>query len=151
MQCRVVYYDHSLGGEQRGFGSGDAGHGKLGDRGELKRDTEVVIAPNAYHALLGHGVLDQLNELPLDGGPVGSGNEAWIRPSAAEDAAKIFYEADRKTYGNTWEFVAGHQDVPERIEYRIRIDNRSYQSTLSQLQFLAVTASRHGWAVALRL
>lgn len=149
MKPRVVYYDHERGGDQPGFARGEAGHGKLVETGGLASEMRVPIPANAYHALLGHGVVEELNRLPLDGGPVGSGHEAWIRPAAAEQAAHILYEADRKTYGGSWEFVAGRQDVPERIEYRIAIHNRQYQSTLSKLQFLAVTASRHGWAVAL--
>jgi hypothetical protein len=148
---KIVYYDHQLGGLQPGFRSGEAGHGRIDSDGDLRSESRVTIGANAYHALQGHEVLSRLNELPLDGGPVGSGLEAWIRPSASEDAAQIFYEADRKTYGARYEFVVGHQDIPVAIEYRIRIDNRAYQGTLSQLQFLATTASRHGWAISLTL
>ena len=147
----IVYYDHGLGGEQLGFRSGRAGHGKIDRDGNLLTDPRVEIGCNAYHALLGHEVALRLNQLPLDGGPVGSGNEAWIRPGAAEQAAHLFYEADRKTYGGRWEFVVARQDIPEPVEYRIRIDNRAYQSALSQLQFLATTASRHGWAISLMI
>ena len=35
--------------------------------------------------------------------------------------------------------------------YRIAIDNREYQKTLSQLQFLASTAARYGHGLRLRL
>jgi len=73
------------------------------------------------------------------------------RPGAAEDAAAIFYDADRRTYGGRFEFVVHRQEVPEPLEYRIVIDNRDYQRTLSRLQFLAMTAGRHGWAIHLRL
>jgi hypothetical protein len=148
---KIVYYDHARGREQKGFRSGEAGHGTIDASGSLCSEPRVVIGPNAYHALVGHEVVVQLNELPLDGGPVGSRQEAWVRPSASEAAAQIFYEADRKTYGGSWEFVVGRQDIPEAVEYRIRIDNRAYQSSLSQLQFLATTASRHGWAISLTI
>lgn len=148
---KVVHFDHERAdAEQPGFGRGEAGFVKL-VLGELEPERRFGIGPNAYHALHGHGVVDALNQLPLEGGPLGGGGEAWIRPGAAEDAARIFYDADRRTYGRRWEFRVHRQEVPEPREYRIVIDNRDYQRTLSRLQFLAVTASRNGWAIHLRL
>jgi hypothetical protein len=37
------------------------------------------------------------------------------------------------------------------VDYRIVVDNREYQRTLSKLQFLATTASRQGHGIRLRL
>ena len=74
----------------------------------------------------------------------------------ADDApalAEIFYEADRRTYGPRWvgvEFVAARCSEPP-TEYRIAIDNREYQRTLSRLQYLASTAARHGNGVRIRI
>jgi len=121
-----VYYDHERGGDQPGFARGEAGHGKLVETGGLASEMRVPIPANAYHALLGHGVVEELNRLALDGGPVGSGHEAWIRPAAAEQAAHILYEADRKTYGGSWEFVAKQlgrpgADAARQLHRRARI------------------------------
>lgn len=148
---RVVHFDHARADEEQpGFGRGEAGFVKLVE-GAFEPERRVEIGPNAYHALHGHGVVGALDRLPLEGGPLGQGGEAWIRPGAAEDAAAIFYDADRRTYGGRFEFVVHRQEVPEPLEYRIVIDNRDYQRTLSRLQFLAMTAGRHGWAIHLRL
>ena len=148
---KVVHFVHERSHEEQpGFSRGGAGFVKLVD-GAFEPESRVTIGPNAYHALHGHGVVDALNGLPLEGGPLGHGGEAWIRPLATEEAAAILYEADRRTYGGTWEFITHRQQVPEPVEYRIVIDNRDYQRTLSRLQFLAVTASRNGWAIHLRL
>ena len=50
LEPRVVYYDHEQGGDQPGFGSGEAGHGKLAAAGELLSEMRVEIPANAYHA-----------------------------------------------------------------------------------------------------
>ena len=71
-----------------------------------------------------------------------------LRPSALDAAAHIFYEADRMTYGHVWELVIG---MRAGVEYRLVIDNREYQRTLSRLQFLVTRASRQGLGVRLRL
>ena len=60
----------------------------------------------------------------------------------------VFYEADRKTYGATWEFDVAED---EGQVWRLRIDNREYQRTLARLQDLVRAASRAGHAVRLRI
>lgn len=150
--ARTVYYDHRLGAsEQPVFPCGEAGPVALDDAGNWTSEAQVAISPNSHCALIHHGVADQLNALPRTGGPVGSGRDALLSPGAAEDVARIFYEADRKTYGATYDFVARVQDIPELIHYRIAIDNREYQRTLSQLQFLATTAARSGFGLRILL
>lgn len=109
------------------------------------------ISGNAYHALDGHGVVFALNELPILYGPLGGGRDAILRPAVLDEAAHIFYEADRKTYGRTYEFVVGMATRPSPREYRIVVENREYQRTLSQLQHLVTSASRAGHAVRLKL
>ena len=84
-------------------------------------------------------------------GRAGSGRDLLLAPGAAETAAHIFYEADRKTYGASYDFLALAQEIPEAIHYRIASDNREYQQTLSQLQFLSTTAARHGRGLRIRL
>ncbi len=111
--------------------------------------TSVVdIPPNALHALEQHGVVDELNALEFQTDSIIAGCDAVLRPFALDHAAHILYEADRKTYGRVWEFAVGRHD---RGEYRIVIDNRGYQRTLSQLQFLVTSASRQGVGVRIRL
>ena len=110
--------------------------------------TVVQIPPNALHALEEHGVVAELNALEFQTESIAAGRDAVLRPFALDDAAHILYEADRKTYGRTWEFVVGRYDG---CEYRIVIDNRGYQRTLSQLQFLVTSASRQGHGVRIRL
>ena len=41
--------------------------------------------------------------------------------------------------------------VDAALEYRVAIDNREYQQTLSKQQFLATTAARHGHGLRIRL
>jgi hypothetical protein len=148
----AIYYDHAADErEQNGFRSGEAGLVMAHPEGGLESDRQVWIPPNSLHALEQHGVVAQLNQLPLQIGPIAPGRDAVLEPRALDDAARIFYEADRKTYGNVWEFIVGVRQEPEPLEYRIVIDNRGYQRSLSQLQFLVTSASRRGFAVRLRL
>ncbi|MEM7410184.1 MAG: hypothetical protein AAF430_08130 [Myxococcota bacterium] len=146
-----VYYDHSRAeAEQPGFRSGEATSFVLDPNGEVVTCARVRLAPNSLHALHGHGVVEALNRLPLAVGPIEAGCDAVLEPRALSEASRILYEADRSTYGATWEFRVGAADAPPR-EYCIVIDNREYQRTLSRLQYLVVLAGREGRAVRLAL
>ena len=115
--------------------------------GKMVSDTRLRLSANSTHALIGHRVVDALNELPLKG-RLGSGLQVLIPPPQLEPARRLFYLADAKTYGGSYEFVLGiDSDREDAVEYRIRIDNREYQNTLSSLQYLLRTASRDGMAV----
>lgn len=151
---RLVYFDpHAPAGDPRVFRSGEAGSVALTDAGDFTSDVRVRISPNSLHALHEHGVVAALGRLDFAVGPLAPGRDAVLRPTALSDASRILYEADRRTYGRTWEFVVA-RSAPrdaEATEYRIVIDNREYQRTLSRLQYLAVTSSREGRALRLRL
>jgi hypothetical protein len=149
---RIIFYDHSNpDGGQEGFRCGEAGLVVPNPDGGLDSDTGVSIAPNSLHALELHGVVGELARLEFAIGPLAPRSDAVLSPTALDEAAHILYEADRKTYGNTWEFIVAQAEVPQPAEYRIVIDNREYQRTLARLQFLVTTAGRHGLGVRLRL
>jgi hypothetical protein len=132
------------------YRTGEAGLVWLGGDGEIETDLQVVLSANSTHALLGHGVVDALNRLPLEG-VVGQRTDVLIPHAELEDAQAVFYEADRKTYGGSWEFLAGPHPEREGIECWVRIVNREYQRTLSKLTFLLGSASRAGRAVRVRM
>jgi hypothetical protein len=149
---RVVYYDHERADEgQCGFRRGHAGWVKPGADGVYEVEDRVCVPPNALHALYAHGVVAELNRLPLEVGPIAPGRDAVLRPVALDDASRVLYEADRRTYGRTWEFVVDERAGPEPLQFRIVIDNREYQRTLSQLQYLVTLGGRSGFGVRLRL
>lgn len=144
---RVLYIDE-LDEQQRlhsgvSLRAGSAGFVYVMDDGNIRNDVRVRLSPNSTHAMIGHGVVDALNELPLQG-RVGTGLEVLIPPAELHAAQHLFYRADEKTYGESYEFVIDAQD---HVEYRIRIDNREYQNTLSGLQYLLRTASHEGMGV----
>ena len=148
---RVVY----LAAGRRGsppppFRTGAAGHFWLSEDRTPEQETRVALSANSTHALLGHGVVDGLNRLSLEG-RLGEGREVVIPPATLEAARRIFIEADRTTYGASYEFVAGERCEPDPVEYRVRIDNREYQRTLARLVYLCTMASRNGRAVWLRI
>ena len=132
------------------FRNGEAGLVWLGVDGNLETDTRVQISANATHALLGHGVLDALNDLPLEG-RLGEGRDVMVPQQALEMASSLLYEADRHTYGGTWEFVVARSNGDEALEHRVRVDNRDYQRNLLRLTDLLALASRRGDAARLRL
>jgi hypothetical protein len=154
-RVRTLFYDHNAPDRrQEGFRSGEAGLVVPNPDGGLDSDARVQIAPNSLHALEQHRVVDELRRLEFAIGPLAPGRDAVLSPAALEEAAHILYEADRKTYGNTWEFAIGRAegaDQRDPVEYRIVIDNREYQRTLARLQFLVTTAGRQGLGVRLRL
>ncbi len=114
------------------------------DAGQLATETRVVLSANTTHALYGHGVIDELNRLPLQG-TLGCGLQVLIPPPQLEPVRDILYRADSKTYGAVHEFPLEAIDA-DAVDYRIRIDNREYQHTLSGLQFLLRTAANEGMA-----
>ena len=130
------------------FRTGAGGHVWLDGDGEFQTDTRVQISANSTHALLGHGVVADLNRLSLMG-ELGGGLEVVVPQEALSAAARVLYQADRKTYGGTWEFVAGVDAGGQ--ECRVRIDNREYQRGLLLLTDLLNSASRVGHAVWLRI
>ena len=149
---RVVVLEGSdpEGDGRRFLRTGAAGLLRLGGADGFETDERVVLSPNSAHALLGHGVVERLDGLPLEGS-LGSGAPAVVPPAVLEDARAILYDADRHTYGGTWEFAIGSEQHPEPVEYRLRIANREYQVTLVRLVDLMTRASRHGHAVWLQL
>ena len=150
MSSRIVYFDHSTQTDDPSapFRIGEAGFVWVDEDGDMTSDTQVLIPPNTVHALHAHGVLDQINALDLALGPLGEGHEAVVAPAAVEDITRIFYEADRMTYGQVHDLCVAAID---ETEYRIVIDNREYQRTLSRLQFLSGTAARLGRGLRLRI
>jgi hypothetical protein len=147
-----VYYDHAAADlPQPGFRSGRADRVVVGPDGVAQPESAVQIPPNSLYALLGHGVAALLDRLPLAYGRITARGEAVLRPTALSDASRILYEADRMTYGATYEFVAHQTDGEHPVQYRIVIDNREYQRTLARLQYLVTLASREGYGVRLLL
>lgn len=130
------------------FRRGAGGRVWLSERGELETDERVLLSANTVHALEGHGVLDELNRLPLELGKLGEGRAVLVPQAALDEAADILTEADRKTYGATYEFVVARDASGE---YRVRIENREYQRALARLRDLIVAAGRQGYAVWLRI
>lgn len=150
MSSRVVYFDHKdqSSDPEWPFKVGEAGFVWIDEEGDIDTDVQVRIPPNAVHALHGHGVVDQLNKIDLSWGPVGNGRDAVVGPGNVEEVARLFYEADRMTYGAVHDLRV---DVIDEVEYRIVINNREYQRTLSRLQFMSVTAGRLGHGLRLKL
>ena len=130
------------------FRTGAGGRVWLSERGELETDERVRLSANTVHALEGHGVLAELNRLPLELGRLGEAREVLVPQAALDDAADILTEADRKTYGASFEFVIARD---ARNEYRVRIENREYQRALARMRDLIVAAGRQGFAVWLRI
>lgn len=132
--------------------SGGAGCAWFDGDGAFELDTRVEISANSTHALMGHGVVAELNAMPLEG-TLGEECEVLIPPPRLEAVRALLFEADRKTYGAKYEFTVARETESGTgpVEYRIEIDNREYQSTLSHLTFLMSVASREGLAAWIRL
>jgi hypothetical protein len=130
------------------FRLGAGGRVWMTERGELETDERVRISANTIAALEGHGVLIELNRLPLEMGKLGDGRDVFVPQAALDDVADILTEADRKTYGASYEFAVARD---AHAEYRVRIDNREYQRALARLRDLVVQAGRQGFAVWLRI
>lgn len=132
------------------FRTGAAGLVRLDDQGEFDLEERVRISANSLHAMVGHGVVDRLNALGLEG-TLGAGAPVLFRPGLVEDARSVLYDADRRTYGASYEFVVAREPGPPPTEYRVAVLNREYQVTLVRLVDVFQRASRHGEAVWIAL
>ena len=128
------------------FRTGAAGLVRLDAEGAFELEERLQISANSLHAMEGHGVVDRLNELGLEG-TLGRGAPVLFRPALVEHARSILYEADRQTYGASYEFVVARQEGARPREYRVAVQNREYQVTLVRLVDVFQRASRHGEAV----
>lgn len=155
MSSRVFYYDPRSHGAKRDpaspFRFGEVGAVWLSQDGYLETDTRVALGPNTYHSLVAHGVVAALAALPLEMGPLAPGSEAVLAPASVPAAMRLFYEADRQTYGAEHDLLVAAAWGDPPADYRIAVDNREYQRTLSKLQFVASEASRMGHGLRLKL
>lgn len=124
-------------------GEGEAGLVWLGEDGTLHTDARVEVSENTAAALRGHGVLAELEAIPLDE-PLAADHDVVIRQGQLRAALDVLYRADLKTYGGTFTF-AGRGGGP------VEIDNREFQRGLSRLIDLFNRAHREGHAVRIRL
>ena len=124
-------------------GAGEAGLVWLGEDGSLHTDARVEVSENTALALRGHGVLAELEAIPLDE-PLAPGRDVVIRQVQLRAALDVLYEADRKTYGGTFAFAPDGREP-------VAIDNREYQRGLARLIDLLNRAHREGHAVRIRL
>lgn len=152
----VHYFVHDVSARTRPapkppYRTGEAGLVWLSDEGTFETDTQVILSPNSYHSLWAHGVVEQLAGLAFQLGPLAAGSEAVLSPTALPAALRIFYEADRMTYGASHDLLVESAWGMPPTDYRIRVDNREYQQSLSQLQFLTSQASRFGHTVRFKL
>ena len=125
------------------FRTGAAGLVRFDAEDALEMEERLTLSANAVHALIGHGVVDELNALALEGA-IGRGVPVLIRPALIEAARTILYAADSTTYGRDWDFLVGREDGPPPVEYRVRVANREYQVALVRLVDVFNRASRHG-------
>ncbi|MEM9177495.1 MAG: hypothetical protein AAGC67_19945 [Myxococcota bacterium] len=128
------------------FRTGAAGLVRLDAEGAFELEERMQISANSLHAMVGHGVVDRLNALGLEG-TLGGGAPVLVRPALVEEARSILYDADRKTYGAEYEFVVAEASGEAPTEYRVAVENREYQVTLVRLVDVFQRAGRHGEAV----
>ena len=86
------------------FRTGEAGHVRLGEGGTIETDSRVALSANSTHALLGHGVVADLNRLPIEG-TLGSGRDALFPtpPSKMRSASSMTrIAAPTAAVGSSW-------------------------------------------------
>jgi hypothetical protein len=132
------------------FRTGAVGLARLDAEGAFELEERVRVSANTLHALEGHGVLDRLNGLGLEG-TLGEGLPVLCRPAWVEAARSILYAADRTTYGGRFEFVVARATGEPPVEYRVAVVNREYQVGLVRIIDVFHRASRFGEAVWLSL
>ena len=145
----VIYYDPSKPADaQAPFRTGIAGRVELHADGMIRLEPVVELSPNSLHALWGHREVEALRRCAPDEMHLEPRVETLVPPTAIDACVHVLYQADRNTYGNAFEFVVAESNGDE---FRLRVDNREYQRSLSRLQFLFTSSARSGLGIYLRL
>ncbi len=116
--------------------------------GSIELERLVALSPNSLHALWGHGEVEALRRCAPDELHLEPGVEILVPPTVIDDAVRVLYQADRNTYGREFEFLVAERNG---TEFRLRVDNREYQRSLSRLQFLFTSSARSGLGIYLCL
>ncbi len=132
------------------FRTGAVGLVGVDASGDFAVEERVRVSANTLHALEGHGVIERLNALGLEG-TLGKGLPVLCRPALVEAARSILYAADRTTYGGRFEFVVARAPGDPPVEYRVAVANREYQVGLVRIIDVFHRASRFGEGVWLGL
>jgi len=123
----------------------------LPDRPFDEAFAELPISVNTYIGLLHFEIIDQLEHLPTQFGPLGSYEEAILLPAGLAEAAQILRTVATQLSGQTRDAKVATQFEPEALEYWIAIEVPTLRTALLDLAEFIEAGSRRGYAVQLWL
>ena len=136
------------------FRTGDAGHGWIDRDGVPQTDVRVRLSANSVHAMLGHGVVDELNRLPLEFGCLGAGRDVLL-PAPALDDGQVLVGVDGPAGGEPLaqgvelRLVLDPPDEPAQSRARLEGGRQRGVAGRPELDLAAVQSLEAGAAVAL--
>lgn len=110
-------------------------------------DGQLPIGAATYQALFKFGVVDRLQHLPMQFGPIDRYEEAVLLPAGLQEAAGIVRGcAANIGSGQEYDFLVANQIRPLQIEYRLKSIGRQLISDLEALAlfFDRARAARRG-------
>lgn len=110
---------------------------------KLRLDVEVVTA------LFRFGIVDELQHLPMQFGPIDLFEEAILLPSGLAEGARILREVCDSLPPGSQDVFCGSQVTPAEMEYRIAIDMREVKKGMMGLADFFEEAARKQLGVQL--
>jgi hypothetical protein len=149
---KTIYYDNNGPGNQPGFRGGGSAWWVSSDpdRPWDEHFAEFVISEPLYWAIFHLGIIDDFAELPHDG-LLGSYEEGILKSSGLENAVELLRQKAEGLTESTYEWGCAKQFIPDKIEYKIRVDSAKLKQELLDLADFLSTAASQGFDVQLWL
>jgi hypothetical protein len=112
---------------------------------------ERPISASTYCGLFHFGIVDRLEHLPSELGPIGSHEEGVLLPAGLAEAAQILRAAAGELQQDRSDTKVATQTEPDRLEYWMTIDLGALRTALLDLADFVEAGARQGYAVQLWL
>jgi len=149
----TVYFDpESEYGRNSVFRSGVAQQVDPDPRSSVEdADTEVSLEVDAptKAVLFEFNIIQQLQHLPMEFGPIDDFEEAILLPSGLIEGAEILRTSIESLPNENPDIFCGNQIKPDQIEFRMLVDISSVKKSIADLAFFFEESARIGRGVQL--
>ena len=150
---KIFYYSsESADGHNSVFRDGEAWQVDPDPRSPMEDEdsvTKLRLDMQVVTALFSFSIVDELQHLPMQFGPIDLFEEAILLPSGLAEGARILREICDSLPPENEDVLCGSQVSPEKVEYRIAIDMQEVKKGILRLADFFEEAARKQLGVQL--